>query len=116
MAKVLQWNCQSVRKKLTELEHHSKDFGIIILVETWCKPQDTLRLRDFDTVRSDRENQTGDGVAILARHSLRYTILNLTKICDNKLEVCGIKVTLNDRPLNIVSVYIPPDVRVSFDE
>lgn len=45
---ILQWNCQSLRKKRPELEMRSKDYDIMLLSEMWLNPEDRWLLRNFD--------------------------------------------------------------------
>ncbi|RLU15775.1 hypothetical protein DMN91_011531 [Ooceraea biroi] len=61
----------SVRKKLVELSLRSKDYSVILLAETWCRLQDPLKIKGFDTVRCDRFDQRGGGVAILVSNAVR---------------------------------------------
>lgn len=104
----LQWNCQSVWKKRPELEMKSNDYDVIILSETWLEPKDRWLLRQFDTVRLNRNNRRGGGVAILVRNGIKYQHLDITYNASNKLEVCGVKVFFDSKYYAIISLYKPP--------
>lgn len=110
---ILQWNCQSLRKKRPELEMRSKDYDLILLSETWLNPEDRWLLRNFDVIRSDRDARRGGGVAIMIRNGIKYQIIYNLYNANKKLEICGIKTVLNSKNIAIVSVYRPPQVSLS---
>lgn len=116
MACILQWNCQSIEKKLPELEQHSNEFDIMAFSETWLFGEEKLLLRNFDTIKWSRDTTRGGGVSILVRKNIVYEVLEVTNKCGKKLEVCGIKIRINNKDLFIVSIYRPPTISISTDE
>lgn len=113
--KILQWNCQSIKGKLPELQHRAHAFDVIILAETWLKPQEPKYLQGFDVVSKEREGRTGGGVLIFIKNNVKYKINDQVYFCDN-LEICAIEVYLNKDKLLIVSVYRPPNLRIDEEQ
>jgi hypothetical protein len=60
----LQWNCQSIKLKLPELQRRANQY-IIFLSETWLTKEDTVYIKDFDIIRKYRGGCTRGGVAII---------------------------------------------------
>lgn len=116
MLRIIQWNCQSLTKKLPELEFRSQNFELIMLSETWLRKSDRINIKNFDILRSDRNLSRGGGVAILINNSIKYSHVDLTYNCNNKLECCAIEITWSQKSLILVSIYKPPDVNVLADE
>lgn len=113
MAKILQWNCQSVRGKLTELEYRSTDYPLILLPETWIRDNERLLLRNYDTIKSGRGDRNGGGVAILVRNGIKYQKLSNLQNIPIGLECCAIVEFLNNKKLTLISCYKPPMVTIS---
>lgn len=114
--KFLQWNCQSIIKKKQELEHRAQDFDIVALSETWLNEEDKFKIRNFNTIRWNRQNRRGGGVAILVKNNLKYQTIRNIYNANCKLEVCGIKLNFNSRSLSIISLYKPPQTQVDITE
>lgn len=108
MLRLLQWNCQSLRNKVPELEYRSRDYDIILLSETWLNHEHRINLRNFDIVREDRILGVGGGVAILIRNNIKYRQIPVTANYNGILEACAVEVTWRDKPLILVSLYKPP--------
>lgn len=72
MLRIVQWNAKSVLPRRDELAKHCGDFNIIMISETWLSADKTFKLRGFDTVRRDRENQSGGGVLLLICEGIKY--------------------------------------------
>jgi hypothetical protein len=51
--KFLQWNCQSIKSKLPELQHTANQYDIIFLNETWLTKEDTVYIKGLDIIRKD---------------------------------------------------------------
>lgn len=113
MTKILQWNCQSIKGKLTEFEFRSSDFCIILLSETWIKDNDRLLLRNYDTIKYSRTSRAGGGAAILIRNGVRYVENKRLTNVPQGLECCAVDVDCNNEKLLIVSCYRPPDCSIS---
>lgn len=95
---------------------HSPDFDVLILSETWLSGDDRLLLKNFDSVRFNRPDRRGGGVAILIRATLRYQNIYIPYNANGKIEACAVSISLNNTSVTIVSVYKPPDSVVSVGE
>lgn len=111
--KILQWNARSAianSKFLCQLKNEIK-FDVAILSETWFKPNSQISMKKYNIIHKDRPGGKG-GVAIYIKNIYKYDIINFTGI-PNDLETCGINVHLNDTIISVVSIYRPPNVKVS---
>lgn len=52
-------------------------------------------------------------MAILVRIGIKYQIIDNIYVANNKLEACGIKIKINRLPIDIISVYRPPQIALS---
>lgn len=92
--KILQWNCRSLRGKIFELERFAKEWDIVMLCETFLKPeQQAFQLNGFEIVRFDRLVNHGGGIAFLVKKNL---IINSIQLNFNPevLEVGAISVSI----------------------
>lgn len=48
------------------------EFDILVLSEIWLFGEKNLKLKNFDTVKCNRFNKRGGGVAVLVRHGFKY--------------------------------------------
>lgn len=116
--RILQWNCRSITRKY-DLHNHAKDFDIIILIETWLKPEHTYHLYGFETVRFDRLDEKGGGLGIFVRKNIEIDVYDLNlKLTKKSLEMGAITIEVNNKKMIIVAVYRPPhnNNKISFDE
>ena len=74
--RVLQWNCRSINNKL-DLHNYAHRYDIIIIIESWLKPKDRFLLKGFNTVRFDRINEGGGGIAIFIRDTIIFNKIEL---------------------------------------
>lgn len=111
--KILQWNCRSAISNLTALKMLINEYNpdIVILCETFYKPESTVNLSGFEVVRKDRQSGKG-GVAILIANSLTYSVINLNPNFNNKLEVCAINLYVKNETISVASAYRPPNVNL----
>lgn len=72
-----------------------------------------FKIKGFDTIRCDRIGRTGGGAAILVRNGIRYVQYPLDLSSMNNIEACAIQMEWQDKPLIIISIYIPPQVKIS---
>jgi exonuclease III len=107
--KVLQWNCQSIKKILPELQHRAEKFDVIILSETWHTRKDKVYIKGFDVIRWERHNRSGSGVAIFIKNCLKYKKVSNLYNCSNSIELCAIELFADNDNLTVVSCYRPPD-------
>lgn len=114
--KILQWNCQSICNKRQELEMRFGDYDILLLSETWLKPNTRWLLRGFDIIRFDRPNRQHGGAAVLVRNGIKYSILDNIYTANNKIEACGIKLFIRSGPIEILSLYKPSLISISIED
>lgn len=109
---IVQWNCQSIRLKVPEIEFRRKDIDIFAISETRLKLNDPLFIKGYDVIRRDRIDHPGGGVAILINNKLKYQILANLYNCQGHLEMCAIELQCQNPKLIIVSVYRAPDKHI----
>ena len=108
MNKILQWNVRSFNKNkpfILKLISDEKP-NIICLQETNCKPNKQIKLPGFNIAsRFDRpDGVRGGGVSIFTARNLPTVDFPLS----TPLEACATKIFINDNPLVIISLYLPP--------
>jgi exonuclease III len=107
--KILHWNANSIRNKITELFEFLNENGtdVVCLNETFLKPEIKLKSNPkFTIYRFDRlENEKG-GIAIIVRKRIKHKILPF--INTKLIECMGIKIKLSDGgSIDIISAYLP---------
>jgi hypothetical protein len=67
--------------------------------------------QNYTLVRKDRSTGRGGGLAFLIHQSVRFTDLDVSSLLpqnDQVIELQGITVFMNNAPINIYNIYIPP--------
>ena len=104
--KILQWNCNGIKSKLTELSNflHQHQIKVAVIQETKLNNNSTSPdIPNFTFVRKDRDTDNGGGLAIYIHKSIQF--LKLPDIPgDGHTESQGVKVG----DTNIYNIYIPP--------
>lgn len=106
--KLMLWNCRSVRNKMFELFNflNTNEIDICLLCETWLSEANKLYHPQYHCLRRDRVGQSGGGVAILVRKSVKFTAL--PHIGTEVIENIGIEINVRDNVnLKIYSIYFP---------
>jgi hypothetical protein len=107
--KVLHWNANGIRNKISELYEFMKENGtdIVCLNETFLKPEITLKTNPrFIVHRFDRLEQAKGGVAIIIRRRIKHQIISF--INTKLLECIGVKIKLTDgSSIDVISAYLP---------
>lgn len=62
--KIFQWNAYGILNKKHELQNFSQDYDIIIIVESFLKPNKNFILKDFAIIRNDRLTNKKGGICI----------------------------------------------------
>ena len=115
---LIHWNCNSINNKIGEFKQfcYNKKPHIISLNEkkvTNDRASYLLQIDNYILVhksRSDFKNGAG-GVALLVRKDIKF---GDCKILDAlNLEVSAIKVKINNKEINIVSYYNPPNQKIN---
>lgn len=70
--RILQWNAQSIKPKLISFENIlvQDKIHIATVAETWLDPDSYLRIKDYVSYRSDRDDGYG-GVVIFVHKSIK---------------------------------------------
>lgn len=102
--KIILWNTNGLKPKLTELTTYltCNDIDIALLTETKLTPTDTIKIKNYNIYRNDRLTH-GGGVAIIVKNTIHHTHINTQH---TTLEIVGIKLKNNT---HIYSLYIPPN-------
>lgn len=103
------WNAQGITNKTTQtqLEHFAikERIDILLIAETFLKPQHSFVLNNYIVYRNDRLNQAHGGVALAVNKSIahKYCSSFNTKFIEN----IAIEITIKNTPTLIVAAYSP---------
>ena len=103
---ILQWNCNGIGNKTTELTSfiHQHDIKVAVLQESKLGIKSTPpNIPNFNLVRKDRPSAQGGGLATYIHKSVQFMKLPEPPP-DGHTETLGVKVG----DTNIINVYIPP--------
>lgn len=90
---------------------HDENIQIALISETWFKPGKYVAFKGYNIIRQDRDDGRS-GVAIFVKNNIHYTeIINFHKI--NNFLCCAIRVSYENKPLNIISFYNNPENRTT---
>lgn len=105
--KLLNWNARSVvRKKLELLDFCLREeVDILVLTETHLQPKVSFSLPYFKTVRLDRTEGVGGGVAIAIRSNISARVLPHFRT--SLIEALGVEVELSGSKLIVIAAYCP---------
>ncbi|KZS04645.1 Uncharacterized protein APZ42_032370 [Daphnia magna] len=82
------------------------DYEDVLLSETHWNSAYNVKFRTYHTLKKDRPNRMGGGVAILVHKSLQFTPLILNNT--DTIEAIGVKIKCtNNKTITFTSVYIP---------
>lgn len=115
--RLLQWNCRSLNANKESLDDLISKFfpDIILLTETWLKPNQNFYLKNFKIIRCDRPDGYG-GSAILIHKNIPFSLINSPELtADNNvsISISAAKILLPSFQFSIYSVYIPPSANIS---
>ncbi|XP_073959129.1 uncharacterized protein [Choristoneura fumiferana] len=123
--KFASFNCKNVKRSIDTVKKLCLTCDIVALQETWLLPDDIPYLSMIDDKFSATGTSAVDmsagmlrgrpygGVGLLWR-SAAFQSVSVVR-CDNP-RVCAIKIVTNDRPIIVVSVYMPTDCRDNLPE
>lgn len=105
--RIANWNARSLRAKKIELGNflaqQNIDAGVI--TETRLNPTTNFSLPNHITIRLDRPNSSGGGVAIIIKRGIRYEILSHPKT--SIIEAIGVKIHALHGDISLFAVYYP---------
>lgn len=102
--RLVTWNTNGLKQKLTELTHYltDKNIDIALLTETKLTNADNrIKIKNYQIYRTDRP-ANGGGVAIAIKNGIPHIPIDVSH---TNLEIVGIKLQDNT---NIYSLYIRP--------
>lgn len=109
--RILYWNADGIRSKITELLDLVSELSIdiVALSETRISPHFNLHTPGFTCYRQDKKpDGHGQGVAILVKSDIIHTSLKID-ITQN-LECIGIKIALSNHEIAFISAYQSPNL------
>uniref|UniRef100_A0ABD2X8Z8 Uncharacterized protein n=1 Tax=Trichogramma kaykai TaxID=54128 RepID=A0ABD2X8Z8_9HYME len=69
--KILQWNARRFINKF-EFINNAQEYDVIVILESWLKPNHNFHIRGFNTVRYDRPYDKGGGIVILLKNHIIF--------------------------------------------
>lgn len=107
----MQWNCCGITNKKSDILSVSKDYDILLLCETFLKPNKLFSLNpNFNLVRADRLNFNKGGLAIAIKKNINFTRISTILNIENNLETLSISIDTSVGKLLIINVYrVPSD-------
>lgn len=119
--KIMQWNCDGIMTKITELRKmlQTNNIDICCIQETKLNnSQPTPKIVGYETVRCDRNDTNtgaiGGGMMCIIKKNIKYQVIQQTT--NNNTELQHIKFHLGqEETIDVVNLYIPPMKRVADD-
>lgn len=110
--RIMQLNLQSINNKIDLLEKlmAAHNIDIALVQETWTKPDQSIKLKHYNSIFKSRENHRGGGVAIFIKKSLPYFTIPITTY--DQVEHTEIKVKVNGNEFHFISFYNPNQSRI----
>lgn len=107
--KIIQWNIRSFNANRGNLISliRKYDPDIVLLNETWSKPNHVTHVKNYNIIRCDREDGYG-GVATMIKSSIKFQIIK-NDINYSTMDTQCIIIKLNT--LNIINCYSNPNAR-----
>lgn len=107
--RIIQWNCRGILNKKPDILTLSKDFDILLLSETFLKPNNFFSLgSDFNFIRADRPNLNRGGLAMAIKKGINFTRISTITNIENCLETLSISIDSSLGEFLIVSLYRVP--------
>lgn len=111
---ILQWNARSLIANGQEFKkfiaNQEKGPDIICIQETWLKSQYNFLIQGYITIRRDRHQGNGGGVATFIKQGIGYKTVEV----DREIEVVVVEIWEGSRCIRIINFYNPCD-RLSKD-
>ena len=105
----MQWNCRGAANKRTDLNNVSTDFDILLLCETYLKPEKTFAInKNSNITRSDSSSNNRGGLMIAIIKEIVFSKIPSILNIENSLKFLSISVNASVGQLLIVSAYRVP--------
>jgi Reverse transcriptase (RNA-dependent DNA polymerase)/Endonuclease-reverse transcriptase len=103
------WNARGLRNKSGEVELLLDELSIDLLLvcETFLKPENKIRIPGFICYREDRRDKGGGGVAIFIKSSIIHNKIQIPPL--HNMEAVGIELKSQHKTYTIISCYNPPE-------
>ncbi|KAG5862499.1 hypothetical protein JTB14_036198 [Gonioctena quinquepunctata] len=113
---MLSWNANGLREKIIELEDLILELNLdIIFVQETHLKNVPIGIPNYKMYRKDRLAHRGGGVAIFVKRSLKHEQTAINYDRTSGTEVVGVKITTSRGPINLFSVYNPPNNELAND-
>ncbi|GFV25164.1 reverse transcriptase domain-containing protein [Trichonephila clavipes] len=118
---ILQLNINGTQRKIEELTEilNVNKVHITCLQETKLNPNLKLKIKSFTTLRKDRKDRPGDGLAFLVKSAdikfRKITLPSITDYDENSTEVQAITVLLPQQEVTIINAYLPDISDINLD-
>ena len=107
-SRILQWNCDRILPKKGLLERVSNNYYLILLWESWLRPDSKFTLRNFNLLRIDRSNCQGGGLLMAIRHHIPFEPIHWIYSLNDFLDTQAITIPTDLGQMLIVNVYRNP--------
>ena len=106
--RILQWNCHSILPKKGLLERVSNNYDLILLCESWLRPDSKFTLRNFNLLRTDRSNRQGGGLLMAMINDIPFIPIHPIYCLNDLLDTQAITIPTDLGQMLIVNVYRTP--------
>lgn len=111
------WNANGITNKRNEIEFflNSKHIDIFLISETHLTSRSYIKIKGYDFVYTNHpDDKAHAGAGLFIKSTIRYDIAE--EYSKNFLQAAGVKITCNNMPINIYSIYFPPRHNVKLDD
>lgn len=119
------YNCKNIKRSVEDIRHPCSYADVIALQETWLLPDDLPYLavihKDFegtgtsavDTSAGILRGRPYGGVALLWRKTV-FSCVSVIPCVNSR--IAAIRITINDRSVLVINVYMPTDCKENIPE
>ncbi|CAG5079473.1 Similar to X-element\ORF2: Probable RNA-directed DNA polymerase from transposon X-element (Drosophila melanogaster) [Cotesia congregata] len=76
-----------------------RDHDIILLTETWLKPEEPFYINNYNIIRKDRQDSNGGGLAIAVKTNISFEVLSDFLEIEDQIDTLAIKINTNQGPI-----------------
>uniref|UniRef100_A0A0A9Z1X7 RNA-directed DNA polymerase from mobile element jockey n=1 Tax=Lygus hesperus TaxID=30085 RepID=A0A0A9Z1X7_LYGHE len=112
---VINWNARSLANKISEIMQFADENNadILTIQESWLTREKTLKAPNYQAYRFDNTDIYGRrGLVTLVRDTFPSKKVPLGFINNTEVELMAVEVTLANRSILIVNIYVPPGLRL----
>ena len=108
LLKIFQWNYHSLNPKRGSLSKLAADYDILLLCETWLKPNINFHLPNYNIIRKDRADRQGGGLLTAIRNDILFKRVDIAFDMKGCLETLAISILTDLGHLLVMNVYRNP--------